>query len=48
VSEKIAVQSLYTVTDEELMLMSSQNPELRFERTSPEMLDLSSAMPTTE
>jgi len=31
-SEKITVQSLYTVTDEELMLMSSQNPELRFER----------------
>ena len=30
-SEKITVQSLYTVTDEELMLMSSQNPELRFE-----------------
>ncbi|MEH2197383.1 Uma2 family endonuclease [Nostoc sp.] len=31
-SEKITVQSLYTVTDEELMLMSSQNSELRFER----------------
>ncbi|WP_375509923.1 Uma2 family endonuclease [uncultured Nostoc sp.] len=30
-SEKITVQSLYTVTDEELMLMSLQNPELRFE-----------------
>ncbi|MEH1835476.1 MAG: Uma2 family endonuclease [Nostoc sp.] len=33
-SEKITVQSLYTVTDEELMLMSSQNPELRFERNA--------------
>lgn len=31
-SKKITVQSLYAVTDEELMLMSSQNPELRFER----------------
>ncbi|WP_414575563.1 Uma2 family endonuclease [Anabaena sp. CCY 9402-a] len=27
-------QSLYTVTDEELMLMSSQNPELSFERNA--------------
>ncbi|MEH2015022.1 Uma2 family endonuclease [Nostoc sp.] len=33
-SKKITVQSLYTVTDEELMLMSSQNPELRFERNA--------------
>ncbi len=33
-SEKRTVQSLYTVTDEELMLMSSQNPELRFERNA--------------
>ncbi|NJM71214.1 MAG: Uma2 family endonuclease [Scytonema sp. RU_4_4] len=31
-SKKVKVQSLYTVSDEELMLMSSQNPELRFER----------------
>lgn len=33
-SKKITVQSLYTVTNEELMLMSSQNPELRFERNA--------------
>lgn len=33
-SKKITVQSLYTVTDEELMLISSQNPELRFERNA--------------
>ncbi|MFN6473092.1 MAG: Uma2 family endonuclease [Nostoc sp. SerVER01] len=33
-SEQVTVQSLYTVTDEELMLMSSQNPELRFERNA--------------
>ncbi|MBW4427939.1 MAG: Uma2 family endonuclease [Nostoc desertorum CM1-VF14] len=38
-SEKITVQSLYTVTDEELMLMSSQNPELRFERNAHGMLE---------
>ncbi|HEY9803355.1 MAG TPA: Uma2 family endonuclease [Leptolyngbyaceae cyanobacterium] len=33
-SEQITVQSFYTVTDEELMLMSLQNPELRFERNA--------------
>lgn len=33
-SKQITVQSFYTVTDEELMLMSSQNPELRFERNA--------------
>ncbi|MBD2453320.1 Uma2 family endonuclease [Nostoc sp. FACHB-87] len=33
-SEKVTVQPWYTVTDEELMLMSSQNPELRFERNA--------------
>jgi len=33
-SEKTTVQPWYTVTDEELMLMSSQNPELRFERNA--------------
>ncbi|MCC5635217.1 Uma2 family endonuclease [Nostoc sp. CHAB 5844] len=33
-SEKATVQPWYTVTDEELMLMSSQNPELRFERNA--------------
>ena len=38
-SEKITVQSLYTVTDEELMLMSSQNPELRFERNANGILE---------
>ena len=29
-----AIMHLYTITDEELMLMSSQNPELRFERNA--------------
>ncbi|MBG1258492.1 Uma2 family endonuclease [Nostoc commune] len=43
-SEKITVQSLYTVTDKELMLMSSQNPELRFERNANGMLE---TMPPT-
>ncbi|MEH2162589.1 MAG: Uma2 family endonuclease [Nostoc sp.] len=33
-SDKIIVQPLYPVTDEELMLMSSQNSELRFERNA--------------
>ena len=33
-SKQITVQSFYTVTDEELMLMSLQNPELRFERNA--------------
>jgi Uma2 family endonuclease len=33
-SKQIKVQSFYTVTDEELMLMSLQNPELRFERNA--------------
>jgi len=33
-SEKVTVQPWYTVSDEELMLMSSQNPELRFERNA--------------
>ncbi|MEH2322452.1 MAG: Uma2 family endonuclease [Nostoc sp.] len=43
-SEKITVQSLYTVTDEELMLMSSQNPEVRFERNGNGTLE---TMPPT-
>ncbi|MEH1997583.1 MAG: Uma2 family endonuclease [Nostoc sp.] len=43
-SEKITVQSLYTVTDQELMLMSSQNPELRFERNANGTLE---TMPPT-
>ncbi|MBD2560266.1 MULTISPECIES: Uma2 family endonuclease [Nostoc] len=43
-SEKITVQSLYTVTDEELMLISSQNPELRFERNANGTLE---TMPPT-
>ena len=43
-SEKITVQSLYTVTDEELMLMSSQNPEVRFERNANGTLE---TMPPT-
>lgn len=43
-SEKITVESLYTVTDEELMLMSSQNPELRFERNANGTLE---TMPPT-
>ncbi|MEH2394409.1 MAG: Uma2 family endonuclease [Nostoc sp.] len=43
-SEKLTVQSLYTVTDEELMLMSSQNPELRFERNANGTLE---TMPPT-
>ncbi|QFS46442.1 Uma2 family endonuclease [Nostoc sphaeroides] len=43
-SEKITVQSLYTVTDEELVLMSSQNPELRFERNANGTLE---TMPPT-
>ncbi|MEH1887332.1 Uma2 family endonuclease [Nostoc sp.] len=43
-SEKITVQSLYSVTDEELMLMSSQNSELRFERNANGTLE---TMPPT-
>ncbi|MCC5644557.1 Uma2 family endonuclease [Nostoc sp. CHAB 5824] len=43
-SEKITVQSLYTVTDKELILMSSQNPELRFERNANGTLE---TMPPT-
>ncbi|MEH2192616.1 MAG: Uma2 family endonuclease [Nostoc sp.] len=43
-SEKITVQSLYTVTDEELILMSSQNSELRFERNANGTLE---TMPPT-
>lgn len=43
-SEKVIVQSLYTVTDEELMQMSSQNPELRFERNADGTLE---TMPPT-
>lgn len=43
-SEKLTVQSFYTVTDEELMLMSSQNPELRFERNANGTLE---TMPPT-
>ncbi|MEH2379002.1 MAG: Uma2 family endonuclease [Nostoc sp.] len=43
-SEKITMQSLYTVTDEELMLMSSQNSELRFERNANGTLE---TMPPT-
>jgi Uma2 family endonuclease len=33
-SERVMLQSFYTVTDDQLMLMSSQNPELRFERNA--------------
>ncbi|MBW4634744.1 MAG: Uma2 family endonuclease [Iphinoe sp. HA4291-MV1] len=43
-SKKVKVQSLYTVTDEELMLTSSQNPELRFERNADGTLE---TMPPT-
>jgi Uma2 family endonuclease len=43
-SEKTTVQPWYTVTDEELMLMSSQNPELRFERNADGTLE---TMPPT-
>ncbi|KAB8333351.1 Uma2 family endonuclease [Scytonema tolypothrichoides VB-61278] len=43
-SNKVKVQSLYTVTDEELMLTSSQNPELRFERNADGTLE---TMPPT-
>ncbi|WP_392532419.1 Uma2 family endonuclease [Nostoc sp. C117] len=43
-SEQVTVQSLYTVTDEELMLMSFQNPELRFERNANGTLE---TMPPT-
>lgn len=43
-SKPITVQSLYAVTDEELMLMSSQNPELRFERNADGILE---TMPPT-
>ncbi|MBD2676592.1 MULTISPECIES: Uma2 family endonuclease [Nostoc] len=43
-SEQVTVESLYTVTDEELMLMSSQNPELRFERNANGTLE---TMPPT-
>jgi Uma2 family endonuclease len=43
-SKKAQVQSLYTVTDEELMLTSSHNPELRFERNADGTLE---TMPPT-
>ncbi|MBD2388347.1 Uma2 family endonuclease [Cylindrospermum sp. FACHB-282] len=43
-SEEVLVRSLYTVTDEDLMLMSSQNPELRFERNAEGILE---TMPPT-
>ncbi|WP_414583915.1 Uma2 family endonuclease [Scytonema sp. PCC 10023] len=43
-SKKAQVQFFYTVTDEELMLMSSQNPELRFERNADGTLE---TMPPT-
>ena len=43
-SKKAQAQSLYTVTDEELMLTSSQNPELRFERNADGTLE---TMPPT-
>lgn len=43
-SKQTKVQSFYTVTDEELMLMSSQNPELRFERNADGTLE---TMPPT-
>lgn len=33
-SNPTKVQPLYTINDEELMLMSSKNPELRFERNA--------------
>lgn len=33
-SNPTTVQPLYTISDEELMLMSSKNPELRFERNA--------------
>jgi len=42
--EQVTVESLYTVTDEELMLMSFQNPELRFERNANGTLE---TMPPT-
>ncbi len=38
-SEQASVPSLYTLTDEELMLMSSQNSELRFERNADGTLE---------
>lgn len=41
---KIMVQKFYTVTDEELMQLSSQNPELRFERNADGTLE---TMPPT-
>lgn len=43
-SEKLKARSLYTLTDEELLLMSSQNPELRFERNGDGTLE---TMPPT-
>jgi Uma2 family endonuclease len=43
-SEKATVQPWYTVSDEELMLMSSQNPELRFERNADGTIEI---MPPT-
>ncbi|MDH6059498.1 Uma2 family endonuclease [Chrysosporum bergii ANA360D] len=43
-SEKVTVRSVYTVTDEELMRMSSQNPQLRFERNADGSLE---TMPPT-
>ena len=43
-SKKAQVQSFYTVTDEELMQMSSPNPELRFERNADGTLE---TMPPT-
>ncbi|WP_445634456.1 Putative restriction endonuclease domain-containing protein [Nostoc sp. DSM 114161] len=42
--EQVTVESLYAVTDEELMLMSFQNPELRFERNANGTLE---TMPPT-
>ncbi|MBO0351187.1 Uma2 family endonuclease [Phormidium pseudopriestleyi FRX01] len=39
------VQKFYTLTDEELMQVSSQNPELRFERNADGTLE---TMPPTE
>ncbi|AFY33285.1 Uma2 family endonuclease [Calothrix sp. PCC 7507] len=38
-SEQASVQSFYTLTDEELMLMSLQNSELRFERNADGTLE---------
>jgi len=43
-SKQVTVQNFYTVTDEELMLTSSQNPEFRFERNADGTLE---TMPPT-